>query len=227
MSNIVAIVRNLWKYYIIGNTSVAVLKNVNLEVRRGEIIGIHGPSGSGKSTLLKIMAGLEKPDQGEVIIEGYNLNLLSEDGLAMIRTNIVSYIPQDYGLIEDFTVYENIELPLMLLGLEKRERHIRIMELIDYMGLRGKESIRVKYLSGGEKQRVAIARALTITPSLLLADEPASNLDWENAKKVLELFVKISRDFNTSIVIVSHDPRTLEYTYRRFEMFDGILRPLT
>lgn len=227
MSNIVAIVRNLWKYYIIGNTSVAVLKNVNLEVRRGEIIGIHGPSGSGKSTLLKIMAGLEKPDQGEVIIEGYNLNLLSEDGLAMIRTNIVSYIPQDYGLIEDFTVYENIELPLMLLGLEKRERHIRIMELIDYMGLRGKESIRVKYLSGGEKQRVAIARALTITPSLLLADEPTSNLDWENAKKVLELFVKISRDFNTSIVIVSHDPRTLEYTYRRFEMFDGILRSLT
>jgi len=227
MSNIVAIVRNLWKYYIIGNTSVAVLKNVNLEVRRGEIIGIHGPSGSGKSTLLKIMAGLEKPDQGEVIIEGYNLNLLSEDGLAMIRTNIVSYIPQDYGLIEDFTVYENIELPLMLLGLEKRERHIRIMELIDYMGLRGKESIRVKYLSGGEKQRVAIARALTITPSLLLADEPTSNLDWENAKKVLELFVKISRDFNTSIVIVSHDPRTLEYTYRRFEMFDGVLRPLT
>lgn len=224
MSDIIAIVRNLWKYYIIGGTSVAVLRNINLEVRRGEIIGIHGPSGSGKSTLLKIMAGLEKPDQGEVIIEGYNLGLLSEDGLAMIRTNIVSYIPQDYGLIEDFTVYENIELPLLLLGLSQRERYARVMDLVSYMGLRGKESLRVKYLSGGEKQRVAITRSLAITPSLLLADEPTSNLDWENARKVLELFIRISKDFNASIVIVSHDPRALEYTSRRFEMYDGILR---
>ncbi len=224
MSNIVAIVRNLWKYYVIGGTTIAVLRNVNLEVRRSEIIGIHGPSGSGKTTLLKIMAGLEKPDQGEVIIEGYNLGLLSEDSLAMIRTNIVSYIPQDYGLVEDFTVYENIELPLLLLGLNRRERYVRVMDLINYMGLRGKESLRVKYLSGGEKQRVAIARSLTITPSLLLADEPTSNLDWENAEKVLELFIRISKDFETSIVIVSHDPRVLKYTSRRFEMYDGILR---
>jgi putative ABC transport system ATP-binding protein len=222
--SIVVIVRNLWKYYTFAGSSVAVLKDVNLIIRRGEIIGIHGPSGAGKTTLLKILAGLERPDSGEVIVEGYNLNLLDDDGLALLRTTIVSYIPQDYGLIDEFTVYENIELPLLLTGLPENERRTIIQHILEYMGLKGKEKIKVKYLSGGEKQRVSIARSLIITPSLLLADEPTANLDWDNAKKVLELFNKINKDFKTTIIIVSHDTRVLEYVSRKFILYDGILK---
>ncbi len=222
--SMVVIVRHLWKYYIALGSSIAILKDVNLLVKRGEIIGIHGPSGAGKTTLLKILAGLERPDSGEVIVEGYNLNLLDDEGLALLRTSIVSYIPQDYGLIDEFTVYENIEIPLLLIGLPERERRNSIYNILDYMGLRDKEKIKVKYLSGGEKQRVSIARSLVITPSLLLADEPTANLDWDNAKKVLELFNKINKDFKTTIIIVSHDTRVLEFVTRRFVLYDGILK---
>jgi putative ABC transport system ATP-binding protein len=224
MKRIVAIVRNVWKYYSISGRMIAVLKNVNLHVYRGEIVCIHGPSGAGKTTLLKILAGLERPDQGEVIVDGYNLTLLDDDGLASLRTNVVSYIPQDYGLIDDLTVYENIEIPLMIVGLGGEERRSRIHGLLEYMGLLGRENVKVKHLSGGEKQRVAIARALAVTPSLLLADEPTANLDWENAKKVLEMILRISKDFETSIVIVSHDPRVLEYAHRKYLMYDGVLK---
>ncbi|MEM2698330.1 MAG: ATP-binding cassette domain-containing protein, partial [Ignisphaera sp.] len=136
----------------------------------------------------------------------------------------VSYIPQDYGLIDEFTVYENVELPLLLIGLPENERKNSVHSILEYMGLRDKERIKVKYLSGGEKQRVSIARSLVTTPSLLLADEPTANLDWDNAKKVLELFNKINRDFKTTIIIVSHDTRVLEFVSRRFILYDGILK---
>ncbi|MEM4627320.1 MAG: ATP-binding cassette domain-containing protein, partial [Ignisphaera sp.] len=120
--SIVVIISHLWKYYTASGSSIAILKDINLTIRRGEIIGIHGPSGAGKTTLLKILAGLERPDSGEIIVEGYNLNLLDDDALALLRTSIVSYIPQDYGLIDEFTVYENVELPLLLIGLPENER---------------------------------------------------------------------------------------------------------
>lgn len=227
MRKVVAIVRNLWKYYSIGGRVVPVLRNVNMHVYRGEIVCIHGPSGAGKTTLLKILAGLERPDQGEVIVDGYNLTLLDDDGLAALRANVISYIPQDYGLIDELTVYENIEIPLMIVGLDDEERRGRIRSLLEYMGLLGKEDIKVKLLSGGEKQRVAIARALAVTPSLLLADEPTANLDWENAKKVLELITRISKDFETAIVMVSHDPRVMEYASRKYVLYDGILKEVS
>lgn len=222
--SIVVIISHLWKYYTASGSSIAILKDINLTIRRGEIIGIHGPSGAGKTTLLKILAGLERPDSGEIIVEGYNLNLLDDDALALLRTSIVSYIPQDYGLIDEFTVYENAELPLLLIGLPESERKNSVHSILEYMGLRDKERIKVKYLSGGEKQRVSIARSLVTTPSLLLADEPTANLDWDNAKKVLELFNKINRDFKTTIIIVSHDTRVLEFVSRRFILYDGILK---
>jgi putative ABC transport system ATP-binding protein len=227
MRKVVVIVRNVWKYYSISGKMVAVLKNVNMYMYRGEIVCIHGPSGAGKTTLLKILAGLERPDQGEVIVDGYNLTLLDDDDLASLRANVISYIPQDYGLIDDLTVYENIEIPLMIIGLEDEERRSRIVSLLEYMGLRGRENAKVKLLSGGEKQRVAIARALAVTPSLLLADELTANLDWENSKKVLEMILRISKDFETSIVMVSHDPRVLEYAHRKYVIYDGVLKEVS
>lgn len=215
---------DLWKVYKTPHGTVSALKGVSLSVRRGEIVGIHGPSGSGKTTLLKILAGLERPDRGEVVVDGYDLNQLDDNGLAMLRNTVVSLIPQDYGLIEDLTVFENIELPLLLAKVPREERRSRVMELIDYMGLRGRERARPRQLSGGERQRVAIARALANTPSVLLADEPTANLDYENAIRVLELFKRVNKDFGTTIVIVSHDPRVLRYVERSFIIRDGVLK---
>ncbi len=226
MRDVVVLLRDVWKYYRSRYGTVLALRAVNLAVARGEIVCIHGPSGAGKTTLLKLIAGLERPDRGEVIVEGYVLNQLDEDGLAMIRNTIVSLIPQDYGLIDELTVYENIELPLLLAGIPREERRSRVMELIEYFGLKGKEKLKPKNLSGGEKQRVAIARALANTPSVLLADEPTANLDWENAKKVLELFKKVNKDFSTTIIIVTHDPRVLDYVDKRYLLQDGVLKPI-
>jgi len=227
MREVAVLLRDVWKSYKFGVEIVNVLKNVNAVFMRGEVIGIHGPSGSGKTTLLKIIAGLERPDRGEVIVCGYNLNLLDEVGLSMIRNSIVSYIPQDYGLIESLTVFENVELPLLIAGVDKLSRLRKVSEVIKYIGLNGKEWLRPTRLSGGERQRVAIARALVTTPSVLLADEPTANLDWSNAIKVMELFKDIKKDFNTTIVIVTHDPRILEFVDRSLTMFEGTLKEIT
>uniref|UniRef100_A0A7C4FI26 ABC transporter ATP-binding protein n=1 Tax=Ignisphaera aggregans TaxID=334771 RepID=A0A7C4FI26_9CREN len=224
MKDVVVIVKNMWKYYSYMGQRIAILKGINATLYRGDIACIYGPSGAGKTTFLKILAGLERPDVGEVIVEGYNLTLLDDDALSMLRTTIVSYIPQDYGLIDDFTVYENVELPLLVSGVLEEERRVLILETLRYMGIADKMHTKVRYLSGGEKQRVAIARALVVTPSLLLADEPTANLDWENAKRVLELFTRINKDFKTTVVIVSHDARVLEFANRRFALYDGILK---
>ncbi|OYT44661.1 MAG: hypothetical protein B6U85_09730 [Desulfurococcales archaeon ex4484_42] len=227
MRDVVIVLSDVWKIYKTSEHTAEALRGVSMVVYRGEIVGIHGPSGSGKTTLLRILAGLERPDKGEVIVDGYNLNLLDENGLALIRNTIVGYIPQDYGLVDTLTVFENIELPLLLAGYDKLSRYRIVSEIIEYIGLKGKERLKPKNLSGGERQRVAIARALVGTPSVLLADEPTANLDWYNAVKVLDLFKKIRDDFNTTIIIVSHDPRVLEFVDRSMVMSDGTLKEVT
>jgi putative ABC transport system ATP-binding protein len=224
MSEPVVIVKNVWKFYSYMGQRIAVLKGINMVLYRGDMVCIYGPSGAGKTTLLKILAGLIRPDMGEVIVEGYNLSILDDDALAELRTSIISYIPQDYGLIEDFTVYENVELPLLIMGVSEEERRTIILETLRYIGISEKMNTKVKNLSGGEKQRVAIARALVVTPSILLADEPTANLDWENSKKILELFTRINKDFKTTIVIVSHDARVLEYVKKKYALYDGVLK---
>ncbi len=227
MYDISVMLRDVWKSYKFGSEVITVLRNVNAVFKQGEIVGIHGPSGSGKTTLLRIIAGLERPDRGDVIVSGYNLNLLDEVGLSMLRNSIVSYIPQDYGLVETLTVFENIELPLLISGVGKVSRVKNVSEIMKYMSLSGKENLRPTYLSGGERQRVAIARALVTKPSVLLADEPTANLDWSNAVKVMELFRDVRRDFNTAIVIVTHDPRILEFVDRSLNMVEGMLKEIT
>ncbi len=224
MRDAVVALLNVWKSYVEGRNVVRILKGVNALFWRGEVAGIHGPSGSGKTTLLKIIAGLERPDRGEVIVDGYHLNMLDEYGLAMIRNTVVSYIPQDYSLIETLTVWENVELPLLIAGVEKAEREAKVSEVLEYMGLQRRAFAYPSKLSGGERQRVAIARALATTPSVLLADEPTANLDWENTRKVMELFQRIRNDFNTTVILVTHDPRILEYVDRSMSLIDGRLK---
>ncbi|MEM4593927.1 MAG: ABC transporter ATP-binding protein [Zestosphaera sp.] len=227
MEEVVVLLKDVWKTYDEGNNKVVILKKINASFKRGEIIGIHGPSGSGKTTLLKLIAGLIRPDRGEVIVDGYNLNMLDENGLAMIRNTVVSYIPQDYGVIDEFTVFENVELPMLIAGVSKEERSRRVKEVLDYIGLHNKVNVKTKLLSGGERQRVAIARALIMTPSVLLADEPTANLDWNTALKVIELFKNIREDFKTTIIIVTHDPRLLDLMDRSLTLMDGYLKDTT
>ncbi len=219
------IIRNLWKSYRDGRGSVIhALKGIDFHAAKGEMIVIHGPSGSGKTTLLKIIAGLEKPDRGVVVVGGYDLGYLDDDQLAMIRNTVVGYIPQDYGLVDELSVAENIELPLLIAGIPKGERHRRVKEIASYIGLTDLMSRPVKSLSGGQKQRVAIARALVNTPKIILADEPTANLDWDNSAKIMELFKHVKEDFETTVVIVSHDPRVTDYADRLLTMSDGKLK---
>jgi len=227
VGDVVVLLKDVWKTYDEGNNKVVVLKKINASLMRGEIVGIHGPSGSGKTTLLKLIAGLIRPDRGEIIVDGYNLNMLDDNGLAMIRNTVVSYIPQDYGVIDEFTVFENVELPMLIAGVGKEERVRRVREVLEYIGLYNKVNVKTKLLSGGERQRVAIARALVMTPSVLLADEPTANLDWNTALKVIELFKNIREDFKTTIVIVTHDPRLLDLMDRSFTLMDGYLKDTT
>ena len=227
MVEVAVFLKDVWKSYKAGNRIVTVLRSVTARMYKGEIVGIHGPSGSGKTTLLRIIAGLDRPDRGEVIVDGYNLNMLDELGLAMLRNTVVSYIPQDYGLIENLTVWENVEVPLLLAGIEKNVRESRVKEVLEYMGLTDKVGDVVSKLSGGERQRVAIARALVNTPTVLLADEPTANLDWSNAIRVAELFKKIRDDFGTTVVIVTHDPRLLEFVDRSLNIVDGTLKEIS
>ncbi len=222
--DVVVVLRDVWKTYGEGKYKVVVLRNVNANFFRGEIVGIHGPSGSGKTTLLKIIGGLIRPDRGEVIVDGYNLNMLDDLGLAMIRNTVVSYIPQDYGVIDEFTVFENVELPLLIAGVGKEERERKVREVLEYIGMSAKANSYPSRLSGGERQRVAIARALVMTPSVLLADEPTANLDWDTALKVLELFKSIRRDFKTTIILVTHDPRLMDFMDRSLNLMDGYLK---
>ena len=223
----VVVLRNVWKTYVEGDQTVTILRNVNAVFQRGEIAGIHGPSGSGKTTLLKIIAGLDRPDRGEVIVDGYNLNMLDDLGLSMLRNTIVAYIPQDYGIIDELTVRENIELPLLVGGMSREEIDKKVSEVLKYIGLENKASSKPHRLSGGERQRIAIARALVTTPTVLLADEPTANLDWRNAIRVAELFHKIRDDFGTTVIIVTHDPRLLEYVDRSMNLLDGMLKDKT
>ncbi|MEM1935283.1 MAG: ABC transporter ATP-binding protein [Sulfolobales archaeon] len=226
MVEVVVLLRDVWKSYAFLGMSINILKGINMVAYRGEVIGIHGPSGSGKTTLLRIIAGLVRPDKGEVIVDGYNLNMLDEYGLALYRNNVCSYIPQDFAVIDTMTVYENVEIPLLLAGVDADVRRRKVMEILDYVGLKDKANLRTGKLSGGEKQRVAIGRALVTTPSVLLADEPTANLDWSNAIKVAELFLSIKRDFGTTIIIVTHDARLLEYVDRSMSLFEGVLKQI-
>ncbi len=228
MDNVaVVILHNVSKAYVVGRRKYMILRNVSAEFYRGESVGIHGPSGAGKTTLLRIIAGLERPDTGTVIVAGYDLSTLDEAGLSLLRNNIISYIPQDYGLVDDFTVYENVEIPLLIGGIRKEVRMKRIAEALSYVGIQEKERVKVRYLSGGEKQRVAIARALVTTPSVLLADEPTANLDYKNAMRVADVLKGISRDFGTTVIIVTHDQRILDLMDRCYTLIEGVLSPVS
>ena len=202
MSEIVKI-SDLVKYYYIGKNVVKAVDHTDLEIERGKFTAIVGRSGSGKSTLLQIMGGLDRPDSGEVIIDGENLFKLKGNQLAVFRRKKIGFIFQDFNLIPSLNVWENIVLPMGLDGRKVNKESV--MKIITQIGLEEKVKAMPNTLSGGQKQRVAIARALVSSPAIILADEPTGNLDSKTELEVMNVLKKCVKDFNRTLVMITHD----------------------
>lgn len=215
-------VKNISKSIKNGKLSIEILKNINLEINTGEILSVMGPSGCGKSTLLGIIGGIDKPDIGKVLIGDTDLYVLKNEALDKFRNENIGIIFQNNCLVEELSLIENIELP-SIFSEKKEDFDSKIAELIELLGLKGKEKLYPYQLSGGEKQRTAIARALINTPKILIADEPTGALDSSNSNNILHLFRELVDKFSISIIISTHDYHVSEVSDRQIKMLDGEL----
>ena len=216
-------VRNVVKSFARGGEEITVLRNLNLEVAEGEFLGIMGPSGSGKTTLLNLIAGLDKPDRGEVWIGGQCVSRMNEAQLASWRTRNIGFIFQFYHLLPVLTAYENVELPLLLLPINSAKRRERVLTALDLVGLTDRLHHRPGQLSGGQQQRVGIARAIVTDPTLIVADEPTGDLDARSAVEILNLMGELQKGLNKTILLVTHDPRAAERAGRIVHLEKGQL----
>ena len=216
-------VRNVHKVYTRGSEKLDVLRGVTVQVVASEFLVLMGPSGSGKTTLLNLMAGIDTPTSGEVIVNRRNISELGEDQLAAWRTRNVGYVFQSFNLVPVLTAYENVELPLLLLPVDRRRRQEQVMTSLEIVGLTDRKDHLPRQLSGGEEQRVAIARAIVTDPPLVLADEPTGDLDRENATAIMELVSALCRELNKTFVIVTHDPKVAQCAARVLHMDKGVL----
>jgi len=212
---------NVHKVYRIGEHDVHALRGINLRVEKGEFVAIMGPSGSGKSTLLYLIGCLDKPTSGAVIINGVETSKLSDKELTEIRRNTIGFIFQHYYLIPTLTALENVELPMVFKGVPREERRKRALNLLEMVGLRGKENRKPNELSGGEQQRVAIARALANDPTILLCDEPTGNLDTKTGKQVMDIIKGQNVEREVTVILVTHDPSLSSYADRVIKIKDG------
>ena len=208
--NIIVSIRGVVKSYRRGSQTVAVLEDISLDIKRGEFLALMGPSGSGKSTLLNLIAGIDKVDSGSIIINGVDITALDESTLADWRAAHVGFIFQFYNLIPVLTAFENVELPLMLTSLSRRERREHVQAALSLVSLDDRLDHYPSQLSGGQQQRVAIARAVVSDPSILVADEPTGDLDRVSAGEILGLMGRLNSEFGKTIIMVTHDPRAAE-----------------
>jgi lipoprotein-releasing system ATP-binding protein len=225
MSEMIVEARGLRKVFRKNNTSIEVLKGIDLSIEEGELITIMGPSGAGKSTLLHILGTLDRPTEGEVLFEKRKISEIREDELSLIRNEKIGFVFQFYHLLEDFTVFENVAMPLLIRGIKRKETEGKVEKLLSLFELIHRKDHKPQELSGGEQQRVAIARALICEPRIIFADEPTGNLDRKTGAKVIEYLREINEKFGTTIVIVTHDPDIGKVGKRRFKMVDGELFP--
>jgi putative ABC transport system ATP-binding protein len=203
-------VQNVSKSYWRDTFEVPVLNNISVSVPEGEFLGLMGPSGSGKTTLLNLIAGIDKPNAGSLLVGGTNIATLGESQLAKWRSTHVGFIFQFYNLIPVLTAYENVELPLLLTSLSKGDRKKHVEAALGVVGLADRMYHYPKQLSGGQEQRVAIARAIATDPTILVADEPTGDLDKNSAEEILTLLERLNKEFKKTIVMVTHDPRAAE-----------------
>ena len=214
-------VRDLYKVYRMGDTKVYALNGVDLDIRRGEFCAITGPSGSGKSTLLNMLAGLEHPSKGEIVIAGKHIEKLNEKQLVTFRRERVGFIFQSYNLIATMDAVENVALPLSFRGMGKAKRAKRAKEYLKLVGLERFMTHMPNQMSGGQQQRVGIARALAVDPQIIFADEPTGNLDSKTTMEVLKLMQTIVRERNQTLVMVTHDNNLATYADRIIKIIDG------
>ncbi len=209
------------RVYKVGGDEVRALKGIDLELRRGDLVGLMGRSGSGKTTLLNLIGGLDRPTAGKVIIEGQSVGELSDAAATELRRHKIGYCFQSFALLPVLSALENVELPMHIAGMSPRERRRRAVELLDLVGLRRRMHHRPFELSGGVQQRTAIARALCNRPSLILADEPIAELDSVTGLQILKLFMHIRDVEDVTIVIATHDPTIHEVADRTYHIVDG------
>ena len=212
-------VKNIYKSF----GSLQVLKGVNLQVKKGEIVCIIGQSGAGKTTLLQIMGTLDKPDKGQVLFDGKDVFSLNETALAEFRNKHIGFIFQFHQLLPEFTALENVMMPALIARMDEQEARQRALQLLDELGLKERVAHKPNQLSGGEKQRVAAARAMMMQPTVILADEPSGSLDSKNKTELHHLLLEMRDKYNQTIVIVTHDKELAAISDRVIEMRDGIV----
>ena len=214
--------RNISRTFQVGDQPVHALRDINLDFADGEYVAIMGPSGSGKSTLLHILGLLDRPDQGQYRLDGLETRTLSEEGRARLRRERIGFVFQSFHLIPRLTAAENIELPLVLAGLDPAERRARVARILEAVGLADRAHHKPDQLSGGQRQRVAIARATVSAPGLILADEPTGNLDRASSREVIETLEALN-DRGLTLIIVTHDAELGARAHRRIRMDDGAI----
>ena len=220
-NNAVITINNLVKRFPVGGDFFTALKNVDLTLNKGEFTGLVGPSGSGKTTLLNIIGGLDSPSEGQVSVLGQALNDTSHGDRARLRRKHMGFIFQSYNLLPVYTVFENVELPLILNKVDSKEREEKVTQAIEWVGLSNKTDSRPAMLSGGECQRTAIARAIVHQPALVLADEPTANLDAENSHHIMKIMLQLNRELSTSFIFATHDEKIMAYLRRIIHLDDG------
>lgn len=205
--------------------ALQVLKGIDLDINKGEMVSIVGPSGAGKTTLLQIMGTLDKPDNGVVTIEGKDVQHMGERELSAFRNTHIGFVFQLHQLLPEFTALENVMIPAFIAGTSTKDATARATELLHFMGLSDRATHKPNELSGGEKQRVAVARALVNNPAVILADEPSGSLDTQNKEELHRLFFDLRERFGQTFVIVTHDEGLAKITDRTIHMIDGMIRP--
>jgi putative ABC transport system ATP-binding protein len=225
MSEIVIQTRDLTKEFVRDEFHVVALKDANIEINKGEFIALMGPSGSGKSTLLHLIAAMDRPTDGEILVLGENLRALSDREIAHWRNIHIGFVFQSFNLIPVLTAIENVELPLKLTSLKKKERMEHATTALSLVGLGDRLTHLPRQLSGGQEQRVAIARAIVTDPDLILADEPTGNLDAASAIEVLSLLSRLNKEFGKTIVMVTHDPHAARFATKIRHLEKGELLP--
>ncbi len=219
-------IRNLSKIFAHGGNDVVALDHIDLDVRAGEFLSLMGPSGSGKSTLLHIIAGIDSSTDGDCWVLGHNISSMTEDELSAWRREHVGFVFQSFNLIPVLTAFENVEMPLLLTSLSRREREEHVETVLEVVGLSDRMTHYPRQLSGGQEQRVAIARALVADPDMILADEPTGDLDAHSAEEVLTILRKLNRDFGKTVIMVTHDPKASNYATLVRHLDKGTMLPL-
>jgi putative ABC transport system ATP-binding protein len=211
----------LIKRFPVGKSEFTALNDVNLEVQRGEFLGLVGPSGSGKTTLLNIIGSLDTPSEGTVTVIDQSISELSHKQSSRLRNKHIGFIFQTYNLLPVYTVYENVEFALLLQKMSSAARKKAVMDALDWVGLTNKIKSKPAMLSGGECQRVAIARSMVKRPEIVLADEPTANLDSKNSHHILQTMKKLNKELNTTFIFATHDEKVMQYLERKISLEDG------